>query len=334
MRFRSIAVATLLSFAAVGSARAQTTPQNSQCTGNAADVCQQALDLVSYMVPQLGVSITGGNVTLGQGGSLGGLPHFTIGLRANVLSGAVPNIQSPTVGATATRRNPYPTSKTPFGLPALDASVGLFKGVPLGMTNVGGVDLLLSMSYIPKISKDATSSSVSVEPNSSTQIGYGVRVGLLQESLVVPGVAFSYFKRDLPTTSITGTFTQVGTNDTLAVNNMAVKTNAWRLTASKSLILFTIAAGVGGDSYDTKAGVHAGLHHTVPLVVNSTSDVSFARKMTRTNYFADLGMNILLLKIVGEIGMVSGGSMPTYNVFSTAADASHVYGSVGLRLGF
>jgi hypothetical protein len=338
MRFRSIAVITLLSCAAVGGARAQTTPQDPQCNNNAADVCQQALDLVSYMVPQLGISITGGNVTLGQGGALGGLPHFTIGLRANVLSGAVPQVQSPNVatgpGFAATRRNPYPTSLTPLGLPAIDASVGLFKGVPLGLTNVGGVDLLLSMSYIPKITKDATSSSVKVEPNSSTQIGYGVRIGLLQESLVVPGVAFSYFKRDLPTTSITGTFTPVGTNDTLAINNMSVKTNAWRLTASKSLILFTIAAGVGGDSYDTKASVHAGLHHTLPIPVTGTSDVSFARKMSRTNYFADLGMNILLLKIVGEVGMVSGGSMPTYNVFKTAADASHVYGSVGLRLGF
>ena len=334
MRFRSIAVASLLSFAAAGSARAQTTPQDPSCTGNAADVCQQAMDLISYMVPQLGVSITGGNVTLGQGGALGGLPHFTIGLRANVLSGAVPSLQTPSFGATATRRNPYPTSSTPFGLPAIDASVGLFKGVPLGLTNVGGVDLLLSMSYIPKISKDAGSSSIKIDPNSSTQIGYGVRVGLLQESLVVPGVAFSYFKRDLPTTSITGTFTTTVpiVNDTLAVNNMSVKTNAWRLTASKSLILFTLAAGVGGDSYDTKAGVHSGLHHTPGGT--ATSDVSFARKMTRTNYFADLGMNILLLKIVGEIGMVSGGSMPTYNVFSTAADASRVYGSVGLRLGF
>lgn len=135
MRFRSIAIVTLLS-CAVGSAQAQTTPQDPQCTGNASDVCQQAMDLVSYMVPQLGISVTGGNVTLGQGGALGGLPHFTIGLRANILSGAVPNVQSPTVGSTATRRNPYPTSSTPFGLPAVDASVGLFKGVPLGLTIV------------------------------------------------------------------------------------------------------------------------------------------------------------------------------------------------------
>lgn len=334
MRFRSIAVVTLLSFGATGTARAQT-PVDPQCTsaGNAQDVCQQAVDLLSYMVPQLGISITGGNPTLGQGGTLGGLPHFTVGLRANVLAGAVPQVQTPTVGA-ATRRNPYATSNTFLGLPAVDASVGLFKGLPLGVTNVGGIDLLLSASYVPKINKDDGSSSVKVAPNSAMQLGYGVRIGLLQESLLVPGVSFSYLKRDLPATTITGTFKTATSNDSLVLNNLALKTNAWRLTASKSLILFTIAAGVGQDTYDVKSGIHAGLHHTLPLVVNSTTDVNLARKMTRTNYFADVAMNLLIVKLVGEIGMVSGGEMPTYNTFSTAANASRTYGSVGLRVGF
>jgi hypothetical protein len=59
-----------------------------------------------------------------------------------------------------------------------------------------------------------------------------------------------------------------------------------------------------------------------------------SQKMTRTNYFADLSMNILLVKIVGSVGMVSGGDVPTHNTFSTAADASRMYGSVGIRFGF
>src|SRR5207237_5012349 len=142
---------------------------------------------------QLGISMVGGNTTLGQGGALGGLPHFTVGVRANVLAGGVPSIQTPTVGA-ATKRDPYPTSNTFVGLPAIDGSVGLFKGIPLALTNVGGVDLLLSMAYVPKINKDDGSSSVKVDPKTSTQIGYGVRVGLLQESLLVPGAAFSHMK--------------------------------------------------------------------------------------------------------------------------------------------
>ena len=39
-------------------------------------------DLYQLMAPQLGVSITGGNPVLGQGGTLGGIGHFTVEARA------------------------------------------------------------------------------------------------------------------------------------------------------------------------------------------------------------------------------------------------------------
>src|SRR5919204_6253244 len=57
--------------------------QSSQCPSGTnqqratQDACQQSIDLFKYMVPQLGIAITGGNATLGQGGALGGLGHFT-----------------------------------------------------------------------------------------------------------------------------------------------------------------------------------------------------------------------------------------------------------------
>jgi hypothetical protein len=51
--------------------------------------------------------------------------------------------------------------------------------------------------------------------------------------------------------------------------------------------------------------------------------------------FADLSMNLLLFKLTGEIGQVSGGTINTFNTFSgkQAAD-SRIYGSVGARFGF
>src|ERR1700682_6533110 len=70
------------------------------------DACQKAIDLFKYMAPQLGVSITGGNATLGQGSSLGGLGHFSIGLRVNAVQGSLPQVQNVTpavTGATSSR---------------------------------------------------------------------------------------------------------------------------------------------------------------------------------------------------------------------------------------
>ena len=63
--------------------------------------------------------------------------------------------------------------------------------------------------------------------------------------------------------------------------------------------------------------------------------ISFGQKVTRTNYFADLGINLLVAKLVGEVGMASGGDIQTYNAFrDRKADDSLLYGSVGLRVGF
>jgi hypothetical protein len=293
------------------------------------DACQQAIDLFAYMVPQLGIALTGGNATLGQGGALGGLGHFTVGLRGNVVAGNVPQVNKVTVSDTgAVRRTNYPTGTQFLGLPAVDAAVGLFKGIPLPLTNVGGIDLLLSASYVPKVSGN----NVTLDPDSPLKIGYGVRIGALQESILVPGVSFTYLKRDLPKTTITGT----DGSDSLTIKNLDATTSAWRIVASKSLIVFSLAAGVGQDKYEASTSVQATVHRTynaIPLRFQ-TSVTPPKQSVTRTNYFADVSLNMILAKIIGEIGMVSGGTVQTYNQFDAAPDKSRLYGSVGVRIGF
>ena len=161
-------------------------------------------------------------------------------------------------------------------------------------------------------------------PDGSVKIGYGVRVGVLQEGLVTPGIGFSYVKRDLPTVDIHATS---GTNS-FDVTGLSVKTTSWRVTASKNLLLFGLAAGAGQDTYDSKASMRG----TVAAVSRPASG---SQSLTRTNYFADLSMNLFLAKLVAEVGQVSGGDVQTYNTFSgKAADASRLYGSVGVRIGF
>jgi hypothetical protein len=251
------------------------------------------------------------------------LGHFTVGLRANVFNGSLPQIdQFPIPSVTGRQVYTLPTDGQILGLPVVDAAIGIFKGLPLGLTNVGGIDLLLSANYIPKVG--GSDDDFQVSPKSNLKIGYGARVGLLQESLLVPGVSVTWLKRDLPTTTLRG---QDATFD-FTLSDMKVNTNSWRVVASKSLVVFGIALGAGQDRYDESADVQAS-------VGGATGNASFAQKMTRTNVFADLSMNLALIKIVGEIGQVSGGTVTTYSSFEgKAADASRVYGSVGLRVGF
>ena len=294
------------------------------------DACQKALDLFAYMAPQLGTSITGGNATLGHAGSLGGLGHFSAGLRINVLQGSLPQVQDANVQpvATGVNQSTYNTKTQIIPMPTADLAIGVFKGLPLAITNVGGIDLLVSASYLPEFN----SSGVSVKvPNGSLKLGYGARVGILQESLLVPGVSVSYLKRDLPTVNMAAN----SGNDSLIVDNLSLKTTAWRVVASKSLLLFGFAAGVGQDKYESSTSIRA---YVAPGALNpeaKAGPVAISQSLNRTNVFADVSMNLLLLKLTGEIGQVSGGTINTYNKFSgkQAAD-SRIYGSVGARFGF
>lgn len=333
MKFRVLSIAALLTFGVVtaqaqnkcppGTTNGLGIPDQARATQ---DACQMAVDVFQYLAPQLGIALTGGNPTLGQGGVLGGLGHFTAEVRGNALAGDLPQIQNfPTPSYNGAQQHRLPTSKKFVGLPTVDGALGIFKGLPLGLTNVGGVDLLISAMYVPTVS----SGTVQVKPDQNLKFGAGVRVGLLQESLLVPGVAVSYLRRDLPTTTITGSSSGVTVN----AQDVKVNTNAWRLTVSKNLLLFSLAGGIGRDSYDQSALIQGSVP-TSPIGSAQSAQVKVSQTMTRTNYFLDASMNFILAKIVAEIGQVSGGSVSTYNSFSGgAADKSRLYGSLGLRIG-
>jgi len=295
------------------------------------DACQKSIDLFQYMMPQLAISLTGGNATLGQGGTLGP-GHFSLGLRANVIRGDLPQFDnSVTPGVNGAVASTYTTKQQIIGLPVADLAVGIFGGIPLGITNVGGLDAIVSASYLPAFN----SSTVDVKvPNGSLKLGYGARLGILQESVLVPGVSVTYLQRDLPTVDLT---TSNSNGDTLAVKGFNIKTKAWRVVASKSLLIFGLAVGAGKDTYNSSAQISAIVQsRTAPPTSRfSTTPVALLQNLTRKNAFADLSLNLLLLKITGEIGQVSGGTVTTYNKFSgNAADASRLFGSLGVRLGF
>lgn len=295
---------------------------NSCAVGLTQDACQKAVDVFQYIAPQLGSAITGGNATLGQGGALGGLGHFSLGLRVNAVKGSLPQIDdlSATPVITGARAAAYRLEDAPVPMPTIDGALGIFRGLPVGITNVGGLDLLVSASYIPKVNEK----DIAIDPDTPIKIGYGARVSILQESIVSPGVSVTYLKRDLPVVSLTGT----SQGSTLRVNALDEKTTAWRLVASKSLILFGIAAGYGQDTYESSATANATISGQTSL------DVAVAQKMTRSNMFADLSFNFPLLKVIAEIGQVSGGTAPsTINTFPGKGIVdSRLYGSAGIRL--
>jgi hypothetical protein len=326
MRARLL-MAAGLSLIALRSSAAQCTGTPASASQATEDARQQAEDIFQYMAPQLGLAIVGGSPTLGQGSVVGGLGHFSIGLRGNALAGSLPQVDQFQQSCTGRTSRNLPTADQFVGLPGIDAAVGIFKGLPLGVTNVGGIDVLLSASYIPEIDSEHIDVTA---PDGSLKIGYGARVGLLQESLLVPGLSVSVLRRELPSVNVVGS----SQGNSLEVNNLSVKTTAWRVVASKSLLLFGLTAGMGRDSYDQSANVTATVQAPAPFGTQSSS-INPSQSLTRTNMFAGASLNLLMLKVSGEVGKVSGGTINTFNSFDGKAAAdSRLYGSVGLRLGF
>lgn len=289
--------------------------------GPTADACTKAVDLWAYMMPQVGTSLVGGSHTLGIGTTLGGLGHFAIAARANAIMGDLPDLSTVSVSALGRQNSNLTTNTQIIGLPGVDFAIGLFKGIPLGVTRIGGVDLLGSVTYVPEIEGDGVSL---IPSDGSTKIGFGARVGLLEQSLLVPGVSVSYLVRDLPTLNLKAS----ASNADFAINDFSVKSTSWRVAAQKNLLLFQLGAGIGQDTYDASAAITGTVSPATPF------NASAAQELKRTTMYGSLGFNLFVAKVIAEVGQVSGGEVATFNTFDEAADKSRLYGSVGIRISF
>ncbi len=329
------ALAAAVLAAALTAARpafAQGGPLAPECSAQptvARDGCQKAVDLFNYFAPQLGAMVAGGNVELGRGGALGGPGHFSIGVRATALRSQVPQLQNVRVETAGPRRSQLAVDGAWLAFPVVDAAVGLFGGVPLGITRAGAVDLLVSAAYVPTVRQEDVELRTA---GGSVRLGYGARVGLLQETALVPGVALSVLRRETPSTSLVGV-TEAG--DRFGVVDARVRTDSWRLTASKNLVVFALAVGVGQDRARTRAAAQAtiAVPGDDPVVVRA---LDVTQRVTRRNYFANFTLlNLPFVKLVGEVGRSEGGGLPaTYNDFGgRRPDQAYTYGSAGLRVG-
>ena len=181
---------------------------------------------------------------------------------------------------------------------------------------------------VPDVEGDGGDFSIKAK-DGNLKFGYGARVGLLDESIITPGVYASYLQRDLPTVTLSGASGGSGAGSgTFALNDFSVKTTAMRLVAQKSLLIFGLTAGVGQDTYKASANISANVSGAS---ATGAADMS----MTRTNMFVGASFNLFILKVAAEYGQVSGGSVAApYNTFDKSPDASHKYGSLGIRLAF
>lgn len=289
------------------------------CRVQTQDACQKAEDIYTYIFPQLGLGLAAGNPVLGSNRMLGGLGHFSVGVRSSFLKAAIPDFDEIAVSILGRQSDDIPLIRQTTPVPVFDAAIGLFKGIPVGVTHIGAIDALASLTYVPDIIED-----VDVDIEGNTRFGFGVQVGLLEESIVVPGITFSYLQRGLPELSFN---TNASTPATFSVENLDVTVSTWRLIASKNFMVFALSAGFGGDTYESEGTLRAsaaGFQESIPL----------DRSQSRRNWFVDVTLNLGPVKLAGEYGGITSKTLSTFNSFDPEAGASRNYFSAGLRIGF
>ncbi len=323
-------LAAVLLLVVTSHAAAQGGAIDPQCRGGTTqeratqDACQKALDIFTFLAPQLGASIAGGNAASGEHSALRGPGRFSVGLRVNAIRARLPQMgrTSPVISGATTSE--YGISEQAVPVPTVDAAVGLFRGFPIGGTNALGIDGLVSASFLPSVN----TSDVDVTlPDGSFKFGFGARVSLVQESVLSPGISVTWLQRDLPVLNFEGT----PGADRIQVNSMQVSTRAWRAVIGKNLSVIGVAAGVGQDTYETSA--LADVRVVRGGVTYAAGPVSAIQTFKRDNAFGSVSLNLSLLSIVGEYGRSSHGNLATYNTFANSrADDAVDYLSIGVRI--
>lgn len=334
MKIRSLLAALAITFASglgaqeidpqcpPGSFDSAGDPDNTQV---AQDACQKAIDLFKYVAPQLGLVLAGGNPTQGVSGALGKPGRFAIGVRANGLNSSLPEVDRVVPNTRGVQQSNYTLDTQPIGFVTADVALGIYDGfTPAGF---GALDVLVSGAYLPEYSNNSIDVSL---PAGSFKFGLGAKLGVVRETRATPGVSVSYLSRGLPRVDITGT----SGDDRLLLEDVRVRSKSWRLVAGKSIGFIGLGAGYGRDTYDSKATI------TVTVAPRAATDggtggpIDLSQKLSRNNFFGTVWITSSVLRIVGELGRVSGGKIVTYNQFTGVQPAdARSYASVGLSFG-
>jgi hypothetical protein len=231
---------------------------------NAAEECLATVQAVTSAQPAVGLLIAGGSPTTG-GVSAGGLglgvaPRVIAGVRVNVVT-----IELPDIFAEQASNQPDFLDSYGLAVPALsgDLSVGLTEGfeVAPGVGGIGAISLIGNATYLPfQLFSDEFDEG-------NLAWGAGVRVRLLTESFVSPGIAASLMWRQLPTYEFgdvcpQGVLPVSGGSDEIEVGTCPgqgdpgeiafdLRDLSGRLMVAKQLVGFSANLGLGYDRYDS-----------------------------------------------------------------------------------
>jgi hypothetical protein len=318
----------------------------------ARDVCLVAAQALTSAQPQLGILLAGGNPTLGTASAgglrLGFLPRVSATGKVNLVLVRLPDILAEGAGSVGQQLNR--TVGIPAPALAATVSLGLFPGInvlPM-VGGIGSIDLLGTATWLPL--RVAGIQGVG-DGTSSGSFGGGVRLGLLRESFVVPGVSASLMYRHLGTVEYGDVCSALGVGQSRPAaggtleygvcagpgdpGEFSFDLSNWstRVAASKRLLGFGLVGGVGYDRFSSDVG----------FGFRDRGDDFYARltdaelRSGRWSAFVNGSFTALLATVAVEGGWMQGGdAVPNFGGTASDFDPARgtLFGSVGVRLAF
>lgn len=308
-------------------------------------LCGQVVNALTNIQPTIGIGFTGGNHQIGTattiGRRLGLFPRIAVTARANAALADVPNLLD---GFDATLNSsgelpPMETSKLPLGSLQGDVALGLFNGISVGpIGGLGAVDLLGSVSFIPAIEETGLAEHI-------INWGAGARVGILKQGLVMPGISVSGMYRNMG---------EVGFGDVDGGDPAEFSTNlstlSLRAAISKGILAFDFAAGGGYDMYTSDVSFDFELtcpatECGTPTTARPTVPIAGELQTAAWNVFANAGLSLLVLNLVGEVGYqkatdvitaadLQEAGLPEQQPTTEDLGGGRLFGSIGIRFTF
>lgn len=309
-------------------------------------LCGQVVGVLTTVQPSVGIAFTGGNHVLGtattMGRRLGVLPRVSVTARANGTLVDMPDLldgfnaelgsdqQIPALGS----------DRAPLGSLQGDVAIGLFNGFSVGpaLGGLGAVDLLGSLSFVPTFDEIGLTEDI-------INWGVGARIGILKQGLVVPGVSVSGMYRDMGEVR----FGDLGDGDP-AEFATDLSTLSLRAAVSKGILALDVAAGAGYDIYSSDVSFDFELvcpaeHCTPRTTFSPATPVAGELKTAAWNVHGNVGLSLLLLNIVAELGYQKATDVVTAEDLQEAGlpnrapaiddlEDGRLFGGVGIRLTF
>lgn len=312
-------VAGLLLVASASPVLAQT-PECAAYVSSAQRVCAAAVDGTRAFHPVIGVLISGGNPTIGSAAALGGLGHASVTLRANAVELVLPELA-------------YDGSSTAVAVgdkfwapaPLVEGALGIYKGMGAGLM---AIDLLGSAQLLPtdgidNMTVDAGARKIG---DLALGLGYGARIGLLREMGPLPAVSISVMRRDIPQIS----YGDVSGGDRYSYGVDLHATNL-RLVASKKLLVFDMAGGLGWDKYTGDAVIR----FRDPVSGLTQPPIPVGLENTRVLGFLNAGMSLSVVRLTAEVGYQGGKDQNLSTEFEDFdTTKGKFFAGLGLRVGF